>query len=82
MGIPAGLYYYYYYLHIYPGYPHHRSVFQWGPESVFQWGPESVFQWGPESVFQWGPESIKYVPELNKKVRIYSCRICSENNFN
>ena len=22
---------YYYKLHIYPGYPHHLSVFQWGP---------------------------------------------------
>ena len=27
-------YYYYYYLHIYPGYPHHRSVFQWGPATL------------------------------------------------
>jgi hypothetical protein len=26
--------YYYYYLHIYPGYPHHRSVFQWGPATL------------------------------------------------
>jgi hypothetical protein len=25
---------YYYHLHIYPGYPHHRSVFQWGPATL------------------------------------------------
>ena len=32
--IAANYYYYYYYHYILRGYPHHRSVFQWGPPII------------------------------------------------